>query len=52
MSRIGGALRDNGMATAFGVLFVAALIGQALAGLAEFNNQMLSQGLEQIGFWR
>jgi hypothetical protein len=32
--------------------FVAVLIGQALAGLAEFHNQLLSQGLEQIGFWR
>jgi hypothetical protein len=33
-------------------LLVAALFGQALAGLAEFNNQLLGQGLEQIGFWR
>ena len=52
MNSIRRAVRDNGLALVFGALFVAALIGQALAGLAEFNNQLLSQGLEEIGFWR
>jgi hypothetical protein len=50
--RTRSALRNNGLALAFGALFLAALIGQALAGLAEFNNQLLSQGLEEISFGR
>ncbi len=45
-------LRDNGLAICFGLLFAGALVGQAFAGIAEFNNQLLSQGLEEIGFWR
>ncbi len=52
MSSARRVLRDNGLAIAFGALFAAALIGQAFAGLAEFNNQLLSQGLDEIGFWR
>jgi hypothetical protein len=52
MSRVRQAVRDNGLALAFVMLFLAALIGQALAGLAEFNNQLLSQGLEEISFGR
>jgi hypothetical protein len=52
MSTVRRAFRDNGLALTFGALFVAALFGQAVAGFAEFNNQLLSQGLEEIGFWR
>ena len=50
--RMPNVLRDNGLAIGFGLLFVGALIGQAFAGLADFNELMLSQGLEEIGFWR
>jgi hypothetical protein len=46
------ALRDNGLALCFGILFLGALIGQAFAGLAEFNNQLISMGLDPMGFWR
>jgi hypothetical protein len=45
-------VRENGLALAFGALFLAALVGQAWAGLAEFNNQLMSEGLAGIGFWR
>ncbi len=52
MSAVRRTLRDNGVALVFGTLFVAALFGQAFAGLAEFNSQLQSQGLQEIGFWR
>jgi hypothetical protein len=37
-------LRDNGLGLTFGLLFLAALIGQAIAGHADFNNQQLADG--------
>ena len=52
MSGVRRVVRENGLALAFGALFLAALVGQAWAGLAEFNNQLMSQGLAGIGFWR
>lgn len=52
MSGVRRVVRENGLALAFGGLFLAALVGQAWAGLAEFNNQLMSQGLAGIGFWR
>ncbi|CAM04746.1 hypothetical protein A8924_5899 [Saccharopolyspora erythraea NRRL 2338] len=42
-------LRNNGLSIAFGVLFLAALAGQALAGHAEFNEEQSSHGLPGIG---
>jgi hypothetical protein len=50
--RLPNAVRDNGLAIGFGLLFVGALIGQAFAGLADFNERLLSQGLREIGFVR
>ncbi|MGK5448183.1 DUF6766 family protein [Streptomyces radiopugnans] len=44
-------LRDNGLTLAFLTAFLAALVGQAFAGQAEFNNQLLAQGLDPVGFW-
>jgi hypothetical protein len=41
-------LRDNSLAIFFGVIFLAALIGQALTGVAEYNNQQVVDGLQQI----
>ncbi|MFF9571578.1 DUF6766 family protein [Streptomyces sp. NPDC014685] len=43
-------LRDNGLSLGFGTAFVLALAGQALAGHAEFNNQLVTDGLARIGF--
>src|SRR5690242_8661535 len=37
-------LRDNGLSLVFGLLFLAALIGQAISGHADFNNQQLASG--------
>ena len=40
------ALRDNGLSLFFFAIFVAALIGQAIAGNAEFNNEAIAHGSE------
>ncbi|MGY1697659.1 DUF6766 family protein [Geodermatophilus sp. SYSU D00766] len=41
-------LRDNGLSLAFGGLFLATLVGQALAGAAEESEQRLDQGLDPV----
>jgi hypothetical protein len=43
-------LRDNGLGIAFGVLFLAALVGQAVAGRAEYNDQQLAHGAQAVSF--
>jgi hypothetical protein len=40
--------RDHGLALFFGAIFLAALIGQALTGVAEYNNQQITDGLQQV----
>ncbi|KZF09152.1 hypothetical protein A2J03_03145 [Rhodococcus sp. EPR-157] len=39
---------DNALALFFGLIFVAALIGQALTGVALYNNEQISSGLDEI----
>jgi hypothetical protein len=41
-------VRDNGLGLAFGGLFLASLIGQAFAGLAQFNQQQVARGAEPV----
>jgi hypothetical protein len=41
-------LRDNGLGLAFGVLFLGSLLGQALAGHAQFDDQQVAEGLEPV----
>ncbi len=41
-------IRDNGLSLAFGALFLLALIGQALSGFADFNDQQLAHGVEPV----
>lgn len=41
-------LRDNGLTIAFGVIFFLALLGQAVSGLAQFNNEQLKDGLQPV----
>jgi hypothetical protein len=43
-------VRDNGISLGFGLAFLFALAGQAVAGRAEFNNQLVADGLVQVGF--
>jgi len=40
--------REHGLAIFFGLIFLAALIGQALTGVADYNNEQVTAGLEQI----
>jgi hypothetical protein len=49
-TRTRGFLRDNGLGLAFGIGFLVALAGQAIAGYADFNNQLTTEGLAQVGF--
>ena len=46
------ALRDNSLGIAFGVLFLATLAGQAIAGHKVFNEDQLAHGEEGIEFAR
>ncbi|HEX5569147.1 MAG TPA: DUF6766 family protein [Streptomyces sp.] len=46
-----GFLRDNGLTLAFLTAFLVALVAQAFAGQAEFNSQLVSEGLDPVGFW-
>ena len=43
-------LREHGLAIFFGIIFLAALLGQALTGVAEYNNQQITTGLQEITF--
>ncbi|MFD7276829.1 DUF6766 family protein [Streptomyces sp. NPDC059862] len=43
-------VRDNGLTLSFGIAFLLALVGQAVAGHADFNNQLADDGLAQVGF--
>ncbi|WP_449350497.1 DUF6766 family protein [Streptomyces shaanxiensis] len=49
-TRTRGFLRDNGLGLAFVIGFLLALAGQAIAGYADFNNQLTTEGLAQVGF--
>jgi hypothetical protein len=46
------ALRDNGLTLVFGGLFLLALIGQAVSGSFQYNNQAIADGADPIGFWQ
>ncbi|MFI9202233.1 DUF6766 family protein [Streptomyces sp. NPDC053048] len=48
MSRVTRFLRDNGLSLAFGGAFVLAIAGQAAAGRAEFNSELIVDGLEPV----
>jgi hypothetical protein len=42
------ALRNNGLSLFFGLIFLLALLGQALTGHALFNEEQLASGMEEI----
>jgi hypothetical protein len=46
------ALRNNGLSLFFGLIFLLALLGQALTGHALFNEEQVASGLEEISFGR
>jgi hypothetical protein len=45
-------LRENGLSLAFGGLFLLTLGGQAVAGVADYNQQQATRQLPGIGFWQ
>jgi hypothetical protein len=45
-------LRENSLGLVFGGLFLIVLLGQAIAGHADFNQQQLTDGLPTISFGR
>jgi hypothetical protein len=45
-------LRENSLGLVFGTLFVLVLVGQSIAGLADFNERQLTTGLEPISYAR
>jgi hypothetical protein len=44
-------LRNHGLSLFFLALFAAALVGQAIAGTAEFNNEAIAHGSETKSVW-
>ena len=45
-------IRNNSLSVFFLGIFLAALIGQAFAGWAQFNDQQMASGMGEIGFGR
>ena len=52
MSRLKEFARANSLSLFFFAIFVAALVGQAIAGHSLHNQEQLAHGGETIGFWR
>jgi hypothetical protein len=46
------ALRENALSLAFGALFLATLVGQALSGAAAYNDQRVADALPQLSLGR
>jgi hypothetical protein len=51
-SALRGFVKHNSLSLFFLVIFLAALVGQAIAGHSLFNEEQLAHGDETIGFWR
>jgi hypothetical protein len=45
-------IRDNGLTIAFGLMFLAALVGQALWGVVAYNEAARTEGLQEISLLR
>jgi hypothetical protein len=45
-------LKENSLGLVFGLLFLLALVGQALAGHADFNRTQLTEGLPEVSLGR
>lgn len=41
-------VRENSLSLFFGLLFLTSLVGQAFAGVADFNNQQVAEGLATV----
>lgn len=45
-------LRENSLSLGFGALFLLTLVGQAFAGVADLNDQRVSEGLDPVSLGR
>ncbi len=45
-------LRDNALTLTFGLLFLLALVGQAVTGASDYNNQAVVDGVDPISVWQ
>lgn len=45
-------MRENNLTLVFLLIFFLALLGQAFAGLADYNNGLISDSLHPVTFWR
>jgi hypothetical protein len=45
-------LRENSLGLVFGLLFLIVLVAQAFAGLADFNERQLNEGLSEVSLGR
>jgi hypothetical protein len=45
-------LRENSLGLVFGILFLIVLVGEAIAGHADFNQQQFTDGLPAVSFGR
>jgi hypothetical protein len=45
-------LRDNGLSLFFLTIFLLALVGQSIAGHADYNNDQIAHSQETISYWR
>ena len=45
-------IKENSLSLVFGLLFLAALVGQAFAGWHQLNDQLLADGLHQLSLGR
>jgi hypothetical protein len=52
VSGVRGFLRRNSLSLGFGALFLLTLIGQGLSGVADFNDQRVSNGLDPVSLGR
>ncbi|MCW2530725.1 MAG: hypothetical protein JWP62_295 [Blastococcus sp.] len=52
MSDVRRVLRENSLSLGFGALFLLTLVGQAFAGVADLNDQRVSDGLDPISLGR
>jgi hypothetical protein len=52
MTRLWIFVRQNSLTLFFGVIFLAALVGQSFAGLAAYNETQISEHLAEVTYWR
>jgi hypothetical protein len=51
-ARVTRFIRENSLSLFFGTIFVLALVGQGLTGHADYNNQQIADGLQQVSLAR